>query len=129
MDAYDQFLARYAPEVQAISRRLRTLVKRAMPGAHEVLVDRHNHIGYDYTPAPRDRIVYICPMTDYVRLGFMYGAHLNDPQQLLVGEGQRLRHIKVRSLKEAANPALRPLVEAAWAEAAGRVQSQSAGRK
>lgn len=129
MDAYDQFLARYSPEVQAISRKLRTLVKRALPGAREVLVDRHNHIGYNYTPAPRDRIVYICPMSDYVRLGFMYGTHLDDPEQLLVGAGKRLRHVKIRSLKEAANPALRPLVEAAWSEAAARVPRQAAGRK
>jgi hypothetical protein len=61
--------------------------------------------------------VYICPLKDYVRLGFMFGTHLDDPEQLLVGEGKRLRHIKIGSLAEAGNPALRPLVEAAWAEA------------
>jgi hypothetical protein len=53
-------------------------------------------------------------MQEYVRLGFMFGGTLPDPQHLLVGEGKRLRHVKVRSRQEAANPALKRLVRAAW---------------
>ncbi len=63
------------------------------------------------------RIVYICPMKDYVRLGSMFGIHLPDPDQLLIGVGSRMRHIKVRTLKEASNPALKRLVKAAWKDA------------
>ncbi|HEY6539733.1 MAG TPA: DUF1801 domain-containing protein, partial [Ktedonobacteraceae bacterium] len=67
--------------------------------------------------ARRDTICYICPLKDYVRLGFMYGTNLPDPHQLLTGEGQRLRHVKVRTNEEAKNPALKQLVEDAWADA------------
>src|SRR5205823_6475993 len=72
-------------------------------------------IGYSTTQSSRDRVVYICPMKDYVRLGFMRGTQLPDPEQKLVGEGKWLRHVKVRTLKEAEQPALRHLVDAAWA--------------
>lgn len=116
LDDYDRFFSRYPAGVQAIGRKLRAMVKRAMPGAGELLVQRHNHIAYHASERPSSMVVYLCPLQDDVRLGFMFGAHLDDPEQLLVGEGKRLRHIKVRSLAEAANPALRRLVEAAWTE-------------
>jgi hypothetical protein len=116
-DPIEAFFAGYPPDVQAISRTLRAMVQDCMPQAHEILFASHNHIGYGWSESMRDRIVYICPLKDYVRLGFMYGTHLADPDQMLVGEGKRLRHVKVRSVQEAGHAALEQLVEAAWADA------------
>ncbi len=59
MDPYDQFFKCYPAEVQAISRELRALVRRALPEANDVLVDRHNHITYDFNAASRTTVVYI----------------------------------------------------------------------
>lgn len=125
-DAVEAFLAGYSPGIQAISRTLRAMVRRAMPpGAHEVVFARHNHIGYGMTESMGDRICYICPMKDYVRLGFMFGGYLPDPERRLQGEGKRLRHVKVRSVAEAADPVLERLVAAAWANAAMRPRKKA----
>ena len=113
-DPIDTFFARYTPAVQGISRALREMVIHNMPGAKEVLYDSQNHIGYSITGKTNDMIVYITPMKDYVRLGFMRGTQLPDPQNVLVGEGKWLRHVKVRTLEQAANPAYMALVSAAW---------------
>jgi hypothetical protein len=56
-------------------------------------------------------------MKDYVRLGFMFGSQLVDFERLLEGTGKRLRHIKVRTIQSAEDPALRLLVKAAWEDA------------
>jgi hypothetical protein len=56
-------------------------------------------------------------MKDYVRLGFMFGTHLPDPERMLIGEGLRLRHVKVRLVQEAKRPALERLVADAWLDA------------
>ena len=117
LDPIETFFAGYPPPVQAISRTLRAMVQSAMPQANERLFARHSHIGYLFSESIRDSICYICPMKDYARLGFMYGTHLDDPHQLLIGEGKRLRHVKVRTIEEATNPELKRLVEAAWADA------------
>jgi hypothetical protein len=45
------------------------------------------------------------------------GTHLPDPHLVLVGEGKRMRHIKVRSLEDANHPALEQLMEEAWKDA------------
>ena len=126
IDPIEDFFASYAPEVQDISRVLRAMVKSAMPEAHEVLFASHNHIGYSFSSeSMADRVCYVCPMKDYVRLGFMFGTHLADPERLLVGTGKRLRHVKVRSMQEACRPGLRQLVEAAWADALAHMKKRT----
>lgn len=119
-DPIEDFLAGYPPDMQSVSRELRAMVKNAMPEASEILVAKHNHIGYGWGETSAHQICYICPMKDYVRLGFMYGGYLPDPDQILKGEGKRLRHVKVRSIAEANNSAVRSLAEAAWMDASGR---------
>src|SRR5579863_9170731 len=114
LDPYEAFFAGYTPDVQAISRELRAMVRGTIPEANEILFARHNHIGYLFTESMQDRVCYICPLKDYVRLGFDFGGQLADPERLLEGTGKRMRHVKVRTLKEAENPALKQLVEAAW---------------
>lgn len=116
-DPIEAFFAGYPPEVQSISRILRSMAQNAMPQAHETLFAKENHIAYSFSISRRDTICYICPLKDYVRLGFMYGTHLSDPHQMLTGEGKRLRHVKVRTGEEVRNPALQQLVEEAWADA------------
>jgi hypothetical protein len=100
------------------------MVKSAMPEANEVLFANQNHIGYSSSESMGDRICYICPMKEYVRLGFMFGTHLADPEQLLEGTGKLLRHIKVRTIQSADDPALRLLVEAAWQDALTHIKKK-----
>ena len=118
-DAQDEsivaFLAGYPPHMAAICQRLRALVAQTAPDAHEVLVARHNHIAYSPSAKPGWRIAYICPLREWVRLGLDYGGSLDDPAGLLVGEGKRMRHVKVRTLEQAEAPELARLLAAGWA--------------
>jgi hypothetical protein len=111
----DDYINSYAPELQAIIRTLREVATKCMPEAHEMIY--HAAIGYSLTQSPFDRICYIAPQKIYVNLGFFFGAHLLDPQHLLVGEGKRMRHVKVRSVEDASNPALEELMKEAWKDA------------
>lgn len=107
------FLGAYPPDMQAISQYLRGLVTASLPDAQEVLYADQNHIGYSFTGKAAERIIYICPMKNYVHLGFMRGTQLPDADHLLVGEGKWLRHIKIKTLVEANNPAILTLLIAA----------------
>jgi len=64
-----------------------------------------------------------------VNFGFFFGVNLSDPKHLLVGEGKRLRPVKVRSVEEAQNPALGMLVAATWKEAPGSIAKIHAKHK
>ena len=111
----DDYINSYAPELQAIIRALREIATKSLPEAHEIIY--HGTIGYSLTQSPFDRICYIAPQKKYVNLGFFFGAHLPDPQHVLVGEGKRMRHIKVRSVEDASNYALKQLMKEAWKDA------------
>ena len=84
--------------------------------------------GYAVGSSPFDRICYIAAQNGYVNLGFFFGTHLDDPECLLEGTGARMRHVKVRSLAQAHNPALAALLKAAWLDGAASVAAVKAKR-
>jgi hypothetical protein len=56
MDPIEEFFSRYPPEMQAISQKLRVLVKSATPRANEILYADQKHIGYSFSQLSRDRL-------------------------------------------------------------------------
>ena len=118
-DFVEGFLSNYPEEIRAISRNLRSMAKRAMRGAQEFLY--YDAINYSLTNSPLDRICYIRPLRKRVTLGFLFGRQLDDPHHLLQGIGKRARYVKVRTLEDTKNPALKQLVKAAWTGGADSV--------
>jgi hypothetical protein len=118
-DVVEAFLSNYPDEIRRISVELRKMARKAMSGAHEFLY--YDAISYSLDDSPLGRICYISPVQTYVTLGFLFGARLDDQHHLLQGIGKRARHVKVRTLEEARNPALKELVKAAWTHGADPV--------
>jgi hypothetical protein len=109
----EEFVARSCPATKPIIQKLRKVVMTTFPAAQEIFY--HGTLGYSSSGRPYDRIIYIWPTSTHVTLGFFFGTSLPDPNHLLVGIGKRMRHVKVRTMEEASNPALRILVRAASA--------------
>jgi hypothetical protein len=124
----EDWLANLPADLQAIAKELRAVAKENMPNAHEFIY--HDAIGYSVSDSPFDRICYVAPQKKgYVNFGFFFGAGLPDPKKLLVGEGKRLRHVKVWNVEEVQNPALAKLIAATWKEAPESIAKVHAGRK
>src|SRR5579862_5184830 len=104
------------PTVEA----LRRLIESVAPEAHEIIY--HDALGYGPTDSGFDRIFYITVFATHVNLGFFYGGFLPDPEGLLVGNGKRMRHIKITSLQACENPAITRLLAQAWTDGAQRVE-------
>ena len=122
------WLSNLPPELSLIARQLRAVARKQMPDAHEFIY--HDAIGYSVSDSPFDRICYIAPQSKgYVNFGFFFGASLPDPKKLLIGEGKRLRHVKVWSVEDAKNPALAKLIAATWKQAPESVNKIHVGRK
>lgn len=45
-------------------------------------------------------IAYVYSAPDHVQFGFIRGSSLDDPKKLLQGNGQYVRHVKVRKLED-----------------------------
>jgi len=90
----DAFISRASPTVRPVLRDLRELVRRELPEAKEEIkwgrpVYSLNHI-----------VCYLAASGDHANLGFYRGTDLRDPEGLLEGEGEKLRHIKVYNSEE-----------------------------
>ncbi|HJZ12065.1 MAG TPA: DUF1801 domain-containing protein [Acidobacteriota bacterium] len=124
----DVFLSNLPSDIQAITRELVRVARTKMPGAHEFIY--HNAVGYAVNDSPFDRICYVAPQRKgHVNFGFFFGAGLTDPKSLLTGEGKRLRHVKIRSIDEARNPALAKLIAQTWKEAPESIARIHTARK
>ena len=86
-DPIESFLAAYPTEVRAIALYLRAAIMRARPDAKEALYASQNHFDYSLSGKTRDAVIYVCPMRDYVRLGFYYGGSLDDPAACWLARG------------------------------------------
>ena len=110
--SFEEVIAAAPPEIQAITRAARALLADVMPGITEVPWARQKIVGYGVGPKKMsEHFCYLAPYKNHLNLGFMYGSHLPDPENLLEGSGQDLRHIKIRAATEMENPAIRQLIE------------------
>ena len=113
---FDELLASVEPDLAAIARRLRAIIRAVDASAVETVRLGDNAATYGVGPKKMtDGYAYIMPMRGYINLGFYQGAQLSDPKRLLEGTGKSLRHVKIRSLAEANRPLVRALVATALA--------------
>ncbi|MEZ4592153.1 MAG: DUF1801 domain-containing protein [Chloroflexota bacterium] len=111
---FEEMLATTSPEVANLAQRAKALIQDVMPNVVEVVWPTQRMAGYGVGPKKMsEQFCYIGPFKKHINLGFYYGADLPDPQNLLEGTGQNLRHIKIRQPEQLENPAVRDLVVAA----------------
>jgi len=123
----ENYISKLPDELQRICRKLRRVVRAQMPEAHEMIY--HGTICFAISPSKFSPVVYIGPKTSWVNLGFFFGADIPDPEKLLLGEGKRMRHIKIRNEEEAGNPAIKRIVKSAWGKAHHDIEKAYLGRR
>ncbi|MEM8861103.1 MAG: DUF1801 domain-containing protein [Chloroflexota bacterium] len=105
------------PAIEQICRRLREIVYEDDPNSVEVVRLGDGAAAYGVGPKKMSEShVYIMPKAEYVNLGLWHGVNVPDPSGLLEGTGKNMRHIKIRSLDDANNPAVRDIIAEALKE-------------
>lgn len=110
------FLAKYTPAMAKEGRAALARLRRLVPGAVQMVYDNWNGLVVGFGPTERasEAVVSILVAADHVSLCFIQDApDLPDPQRLLLGSGNVVRHIKLASASELDRPAVRALVKAA----------------
>src|SRR5688572_19896850 len=105
---FDEYLEDQSPKNQAIIRALRRSVKRLEPKLSEA-VKWGNGCWID----SKGPVAYVYSDTRYVQFGFFRGSSLKDPKRLLEGNGEYVRHIKVRNRSAIDEPAFAALLRQA----------------
>ena len=90
--SFDAYLADQPAANQSIIKKLRMFVKRIAPGLRESV--KWGNGCWIKEEAP---IAYVYSAPDHTQFGFVAGSALRDPRRLLEGNGQWVRHIKLRA--------------------------------
>ena len=112
----DDWLAKQAPELGAIARFWFQRMRECGLDVREVM-----HDGCPTACVTDAAFGYVNVFRAHVNVGFFRGAELNDPGGLLLGNGKRMRHVKVGLRAELDSAALAALVRAAYADMKARV--------
>src|SRR5215469_3133337 len=102
------YLAPYNPHVSELTLALRRVVLEEAPDAVESIAKGYAvAIGFSFTGKPlKDGFCHIVTYQTHVNLGFNRGALLPDPNRILVGTGNSIRHITIRNENELEHPAI-----------------------
>jgi hypothetical protein len=109
----EKYLQQVTPELRDIVREIRSVVVSIAPEATE----KQHSRGFSYYYKERGGPVSagICQIgifSDHVRLGFIHGAFLPDPERLLVGEPKYKKHLRIYHYEEAPWKYIKTLIEA-----------------
>jgi len=108
-DGVKEYLREVKPAHQKIIRRLRSLVRKAVPELHEELKWGNPC----YVLGKNENVCGIYVVSDHVNLSFFSGTELNDHKGLLEGTGKRMRHIKLQKLSDIDAKVLTALIQQA----------------
>src|SRR5205085_657102 len=113
--ALKKFLQPYDPDVRDLALQLRALVLEEMAPCYENIYDAYSAvaIGYGTSDRLRDGIFHIAVYSKHVNLGFNDGATLDDPKGILEGDGNRIRHISIKTIADLKRPEIRAYIRRA----------------
>jgi hypothetical protein len=113
--ALKKFLKPYDHDIRELALNLRALVLEEMAPCYENIYDAYSAVAIGYGTSERlsDGIFHIAVYSKHVNLGFNDGATLDDPKGILKGNGNRIRHITIKSADDLQRPELRAYIRRA----------------
>jgi hypothetical protein len=110
-------IARYTPAIADALTSCRRKLCARVPRGFELVYEHGNAlaIGYAYADQAAASLVSIAAYPGWLRLFFLHGRDLPDPEGLLEGDGARVRSMRLNSPDDLDRPAVRRLLELALA--------------
>ena len=107
-----EFLAKYAPAIQADLREARGRLRALFPRGFELVYDNYNALVFGISPTERtsDAFLSIAGYPRWVTLFFLHGTKLEDPTGLLEGQGKQVRRIRLGRPSDIAAPEVAALI-------------------
>jgi hypothetical protein len=126
----DGFLSKFTPDVAALAKGVLAKMRKRLPGAVRPVYDNYNAlaIGFGASDRLRDVVFSIAVYPRWVSLFFFHGIGLNDPDKLLKGSGNQVRHIVLKNAAMLDDPAIIALMDQALLNAKTPIDSGGEGR-
>lgn len=113
-DGLAELLEGLSPPVRDLMHSGRGLIRDVAPDVVEVVWPNQRIVGFGVGPKKMsEQYVYLAAYAKHVNLGFYYGADLDDPEEMLKGTGNEMRHIRIEEVDDLEDPSVRSLIEQA----------------
>jgi len=92
------FLRPFSPKMQELALWLRDFIWDEYPDANELIYDNYNAVAFGWALSHKlgDTFCTIAIYNnDSAHFGFYWGAHIDDPQKILLGNGSQYRYIRI----------------------------------
>lgn len=112
LETWDETLASHTADVQAAARALESVIRDELPDVVVRYDPGNGLLAFGRSMQMRDLLFALIPHARWVNLQLADGALLPNPEGLIVGTGNRIRHIKLRSTADAGSAGVRAAVRA-----------------
>ena len=119
-----KFLLPYPDKVKAAALWLRDFVWELYPDANELIYDNYNAVAFGWSPTDKAGDVFcsIAVFSDHVNFGFNRGVDIDDPGNMLIGDGSQYRYIKVKNKEDFQEWYMKQLLEDAYQNSISRIK-------
>ena len=125
----ETFIDRFSPDVAATGREAIRRLRARLPSAQLLVYDNYNALAVGFAPSQRasEGILSIAFYPRWVSLFFLQGRALDDPDNLLKGNGNVERHIVLKAAADLDDPAISTLIDQALVKAKVPLDPGAAG--
>ena len=117
--AIDVWLNQQAADLGSIARQWFTRMRECGGDVRELM-----HDGCPVACIEDVPFGYVNVFRAHANVGFYLGAELPDPRGMLVGNGKRMRHVKVRPGEPIDSAGLSALIDAAYVDLRSRLENE-----
>jgi hypothetical protein len=123
-----KFLKPFSSEIQNTVLRLRGFVWDIYPQTNELIYDNYNALAFGWSPT--DKVghtfcsIAIGRSSKNIHFGFYWGSEINDPDKILIGQGNQYRYILVDSFETFPKAYIRKLITEAYANSLKKVKDE-----
>jgi hypothetical protein len=119
-----KFLLPYPDNVKAAALWLREFVWDLYPDTNELIYDNYNAVAFGWSPTDKAGDVFcsIAVFADHVNFGFNRGVDIDDPGNMLLGDGSQYRYVKVKDREDFQEWYMKQLLEEAYQNSLSRMK-------
>src|SRR5580765_1277659 len=100
----EDLLAPFPTEVKDLAREAQRLLLKLLPEAEETVDPTAALLSYGYGAGYRGMICTVLLSKSGVKIGFVGGADLTDPNKLLEGSGKKHKYVQLHTAADLARP-------------------------
>jgi hypothetical protein len=123
-----KFLKAFDKEIQERALWLRDFVWDLYPTVNELIYDNYNALAFGWSPTDRVGHVFcsiaVGRSSNNVHFGFYWGAELDDPKKILLGQGNQYRYILVKSKDTFPKAYIKKLMKQAYANSMAKIKDK-----